>query len=49
MTAARPINKNYLSEIYSFEILSSTEWSINRNNSFKLNHLLKYQNLWILK
>lgn len=49
MTAARPINNNYLSEIYSFEILSSTEWSINRNNSFKPNHFVEISKFMDLK
>lgn len=40
MTACRPIEKNYLSEIYSYEVLSSTEWSISKKNTFSPNHFI---------
>jgi LmbE family N-acetylglucosaminyl deacetylase len=49
MTACRPIEKNYLSEIYSFEVLSSTEWSIKNNNSFKPNHFVEISKFMTLK
>lgn len=38
MTACRPIENKFLEEIYSFEVLSSTEWSTDKELSFKPNH-----------
>ena len=35
MTACRPIPSNSVREIYGFEVLSSTEWSISKHSSFK--------------
>jgi len=41
MTASRPKPKNFIEKIYSFEILSSTNWSINHTNSnFEPNYFL---------
>lgn len=31
IAACRPINKNYLNEIYTYEVLSSTEWNTSNN------------------
>ena len=49
MTACRPISKNQLSEIYSFEVLSSTEWSISKNSFFKPNHFVDISKFFNLK
>ena len=41
MTAVRPKPKNFVNRIYSFEILSSTNWSINNTSSeFQPNRFL---------
>ena len=40
MTACRPIKKTNIKTILSFEILSSTEWTQNYNNSFKPNFFI---------
>ena len=50
MTACRPISCIHLTEIYSFEVLSSTEWSISNKDVFKPNHFVdisKFLNLKI--
>ena len=39
ITATRPQNLNTVKKIYSFEILSSTEWNFSENN-FKPNHFI---------
>lgn len=44
MTATRPKPKNSLEKIYAFEVLSSTNWSINNTNSgFEPNYYLNIE------
>ncbi len=40
LTACRPLKKNPVKKILSFEILSSTEWSKNKNKSFEPNYFI---------
>ncbi len=40
LTACRPQKDDSIKEIYSFEVLSSTEWSSVYENSFKPNHFV---------
>lgn len=40
LTACRPIKKNPVKKILSFEILSSTEWSKIKNKSFEPNYFM---------
>ena len=45
--AVRPVNKNYIEEILSFEVLSSTEW--NSLDSFNPNYFVDISNFIDLK
>ncbi|AOR22916.1 PIG-L deacetylase family protein [Clostridium taeniosporum] len=40
LTATRPIGKECVKEIYSFETVSSTEWNFNNTNNFKPNYFI---------
>lgn len=46
MTACRPIKGSSVEEIYSFEVLSSTEWNSHQATNFKPHYIVDISQLW---
>lgn len=48
MTACRPVPDSHVKEIYTYEVLSSTEWSLG-NNLFMPNYFVDIDKYWMKK